>query len=103
MKYKLSDILFSMNPCSEATEWITHHMHFETLEEAVQECPFYSWLFWVVEKLDGTCPEGTQLYEEAARHRAAFGAVDFLYRPDVMERLAYVLILYAKKKGIQPA
>lgn len=105
MKYKLSDILFSMNPCSEATEWITHHMHFETLEEAVRACPYYPWLFWVVVELEGVCIEGSQLYEKAEllRYNRELASVqEFLQLPENLELFACALVEYAKTKGIQP-
>ena len=104
-KYKLSDILFSMNPCSEATEWVTHHMHFETLEGAVRACPRYSWLFWVIVELDDVCDEGRQLYTGAEvflSSNALVGIQDFLLRPDNLERFACALIERAKQNGIEP-
>lgn len=105
MKYKLSYILFSMDTCSEATEWITHHMNFETLEEAVRACPRYSWLFWVIVELDDVCDEGRQLYTGAEIFLSSnelAGIQEFLLRPENLERLARALIERAKQNGIEP-
>lgn len=111
MKYKLSDILFSMGPCSEAIVWITHHMHFETFEEAVRECPDAGWLVWVLRELDdgGIWDELNNELEhaEAKLPVCTYRAVSelqrsFFLKPANLERFACGLVHYAQRKGIAP-
>lgn len=96
MKYVLSTILFSMNPCSEATAWITHHMHFETFEEAVRACPNSDWLAWLTSELDNYGIESA-LFREVMRHRSIEERRAFFLKPEVMERLARGIIQYSRK------
>lgn len=101
-QYTLSEILFAMNPCHEATVWIEKEMHFETFAEAIESCPYQSWLSWVAGCVSATLWNDLRVAVVTKTTPPVLTAREFFLRPENLERFADALIAFAKDKGLKP-